>query len=301
MLEHLNMSSNDFSVSIVIVTYEETELLNSTLISIFKSISAIKSQASYEIVIVDNSRSESVQKYLFNSEFFDKIKFIHNAKNGFGLANNIGTINSSGDFLMFINPDVVISEDFFSNLEKRLNITSSFFYAPVQYSKNGKRGLSFYFIDEFSFFSEILIKFLNSILYFDNNKMYLSGAFLILRREDFLRVGMFDENLFMYYEEPDLSKRLFKIGVKAKLIRDLNYFHYGGGSSSKLGIDMERIRIQTFKLYSLKWGINYIKALKKMLFSSLIKYILLSKTKFIDSSKADFHKKVIDQLREHLK
>lgn len=295
------MSRNNISVAIVIVAYEEIELLSATLISLFESISENESLTSYEIIIVDNSKTELVRNFILNAEFSDSVKYIHNKKNGFGLANNIGAINSSGDFLLFINPDISVSRGFFVSLEKKINIEDRFFYAPIQYSNRERKGLSFYYIDKFSFLSDLLIKFFNFIGYFDNNKMYLSGALLVLRREDFFLAGMFDEKLFMYYEEPDLTKRLFSIGVKAKLIKDIRYSHYGGGSSSQLGIDMEKIRIETFQVYSKKWGINYVKALKEMYYSSLIKYFIFSAAIIKDSSKADFHKKFIQLLKGKIK
>lgn len=290
------MSSNNFSVAIVIVAYEEIELLGVTLSSLIESLVESESLASYEIIIVDNSRTDLVHKYILNAEFSYSVKYIHNKKNGFGLANNIGAINSNGDYLLFINPDISVPKGFFSSLEKKINIGERFFYAPVQYSNKGEKGLSFYYIDKFSLLSEILIKLFNFIGYFDNSKMYLSGALLILRREDFFLAGMFDEKLFMYYEEPDLTKRLLSIGVKAKLMKDISYSHYGGGSSSHLGIDMEEIRIQSFHVYSKKWGINYVKALKEMYFSSLIKYFIFSTAIIKDSSKAEYHKNFIQLL-----
>lgn len=60
---------------------------------------------------------------------------------------------------------------------------------------------------------------------------WVSGAALLLPREEVLAVGGFDEGYFMYTEEVDLQLRLRERGIPALLDADLTVVHAGGGSS----------------------------------------------------------------------
>lgn len=59
------------------------------------------------------------------------------------------------------------------------------------------------------------------------------GAAIILLREDFLNVGMFDERLFMYYEDTDLSFRIRKTGKKIMFCPTSVVRHVHTGSSGE--------------------------------------------------------------------
>lgn len=48
--------------------------------------------------------------------------------------------------------------------------------------------------------------------------MYIAGADLFVRRDAFCEAGKFDENIFMYYEEPDLIRRLRKVKKDCKIV-----------------------------------------------------------------------------------
>jgi GT2 family glycosyltransferase len=119
--------------------------------------------------------------------------------------------------------------------------------------------------------------------------MYLSGAFLIIRRVDFLNIGMFDERLFMYFEEPDLTKRLLRNYVVAKFLNNIYFIHHGGGASLSLGLKREEIRMDTLKIYCEKWKINYIKALQQLYISAKFKSHLYSTILFNDHSKSKYN------------
>jgi GT2 family glycosyltransferase len=283
------MKINKITSSIIIVAYEEIFFLNKTITSIIDSLIYENKVSNYEIVIVDNSKTTLVEDYLEITDFNLQIKYIRNSKNGFGTANNLGVINSEGDFLFFINPDVIVSKSFFNLVQEELDITMKCFYAPRQLDQNGKKSISYYFIDKFRLFDDLSLKFLNKIAYFNPYKMYLSGAFLIIRRVDFLNIGMFDERLFMYFEEPDLTKRLLRNYVVAKFLNNINFIHHGGGSSLSLGLKREEIRMDTLKIYCEKWGIDYIKALQELYKSAKFKSYLYSTILFSNPSRSKYN------------
>ncbi|MCD4669821.1 MAG: glycosyltransferase, partial [Actinomycetia bacterium] len=94
-------------LSIIIVSYNQLRLLKRCINSIYKWTKSIK----FEVIVVDNDSKEvGIDSYLdSSSKSRDDFKFIKNrANHGFAAANNTGYRNSSGDFVVFLNPDTVL-------------------------------------------------------------------------------------------------------------------------------------------------------------------------------------------------
>ncbi len=62
---------------------------------------------------------------------------------------------------------------------------------------------------------------------------YLTGAFLLVRRDAFDRVGGFDEDFFLYYEEVDLCYRLRREGFKTVFVPSVVIEHQVGGATDE--------------------------------------------------------------------
>lgn len=62
---------------------------------------------------------------------------------------------------------------------------------------------------------------------------WVQGAFLVMRTEDFLEVGMFDPATFLYAEEPILAERLKAIGKQMYYENSVSILHYEGGTIVK--------------------------------------------------------------------
>lgn len=59
---------------------------------------------------------------------------------------------------------------------------------------------------------------------------WVQGSFLLVRRSDFERVGMFDPHTFLYSEEPILAERLKRIGKRMYYEASVEILHYEGGT-----------------------------------------------------------------------
>lgn len=62
---------------------------------------------------------------------------------------------------------------------------------------------------------------------------WVQGSFMLIDAQVFKEVGMFDENTFLYYEEPILAEKLLLIGKSMYFDSDVEIAHYEGGSTKR--------------------------------------------------------------------
>ena len=105
---------------------------------------------------------------------------------------------------------------------------------------------------------------------------YVQGSFMFVRASDFNDVGGFDTNIFLYYEETDLCKRLEKIGKSSYMIPDAKYIHYHGASTpqniaikTELKISLLYIIRKHYGYISFWFLLNYLRI--NYIFSTLFK------------------------------
>src|SRR5262245_57634270 len=95
-------------LSIIIVNYNVKHFLEQCLYSVEKAIAGMKA----EIIVVDNHSSDNSVEYLLPK--FPGVRFIANKENlGFAKACNQGLKESSGNYVLFLNPDTIVPEDCF--------------------------------------------------------------------------------------------------------------------------------------------------------------------------------------------
>ena len=200
---------------------------------------------------------------------------------GFGQANNIGAKLASGKYLIFLNPDTLLIEPIFLfTINKFENNKDLSLFGLKLVNNNLKSNISIGFIDKHSMFHGFIIKILNKFNIFLNDMMFISGANLFIKRNEFIKAGMFDENIFMYYEESDLIKRIKKQGGKIGFFKSKKIIHLEGKTSDNLNTQL--IRLNSAKYYSKKYNLNFNKQIKQELLNNKVKlylYILFNKNK----------------------
>ncbi|MBI5229253.1 glycosyltransferase, partial [Candidatus Micrarchaeota archaeon] len=104
-------------VSVVILNWNGRDYLESCIRSVLG-----QDYKWVEVVVVDNGSGDgSVElvKRLFLGKGFGKVKLVENGVNlGYCVGNNIGVRNSVGEFVVTLNPDVVLEKDFVSEALK---------------------------------------------------------------------------------------------------------------------------------------------------------------------------------------
>lgn len=220
-------------VSIIIPNYNGLFFLK-------KCIRAIERQTykNIETVVVDNNSTDQTVIYL--KKKYPKVKIIKNKlNNGFAKANNQGAIKAIGDYLFFLNNDTELINNTVEILLKSYKPKSilSAYQIPSRNTKiQGRAGAG---MDIFGYpYSNQSDKRKTKLFYAD-------GAALFLKKSDFIELGMFDEQLFMFIEDVDLSWRAQLRGFTIISCWDAKLYHYHGGTA-KLDLNSSKQYISSY-------------------------------------------------------
>jgi len=251
-------------VSVVIVTYNSTGLLKECLDSIF-FYNDIGEQL--EVLVVDNN-SQDIDKLkrLIVSEA-NSVRLIENTINGgYGQGNNLGIREALGDIIMIMNPDVRLRESIFNKAIKRLDSAANCVLLGMkQWDTNLNRGESYRMDDPYSFFLKdiVTVKISNMLDCFDPSRMYISGACFFVKKQEFELVGLFDEKIFMYYEECDIKRRIINTFGKGSIRYDkkLSYIH--AHPCVKFDSKSDKRLLDSLMYFSQKYNLNLDKVKRK--------------------------------------
>jgi len=240
-------------LSVVIVNYNVKYFLEQCLHTAIKAASRLSS----EIIVVDNDSVDGSCQMV--EEKFPEVKLIANKENlGFSKANNQAIRISKGEYILLLNPDTVVEEDSFQKIVEFMDRTPDAGGLGVKmidgkgrFLPESKRGLptpevAFWKMFGFSRLFPRSKRFGQYHLgYLDNNQIHevdvLAGAFMLLRRETLAKVGLLDEDYFMYGEDIDLSYRITKGGYKNYYFPETTILHYKGESTKKGSVNYVKV------------------------------------------------------------
>ena len=214
-------------IAVVIVTYNSERHIYDCLESVFKYNDI---DNALEVIVVDNcSKEYETMAANLNTRYADKVKVIHNTKNGgYGQGNNVGIREASAPVIMIMNPDVRMCEPVFDmvygTFERNPNVVM---YSLTQKNGQGRLGRSTGWTNRvYPYIAEPLRYVTGKLNLYWQRYMYFSGACFFVRKCAFDEVGLFDENIFMYNEEDDIHGRFIRQkGVKIVYDRKHDYVH----------------------------------------------------------------------------
>lgn len=242
-------------ISIIIVSYNTQEFTKKCIDSIYKSkLNDLK----YEIIVVDNASSDNTVKIL--KKHFPKIICIENKDNfGFSKACNQGVRDSSGRYLLFLNPDTEVDKDtipyMISFMEKNKEAGASTCFVKLPSGKlddGAHRGFptpwnSFcYFLGLSRLFPQSKLFSGYTLGHLDLTKTHevdsAVGAFMIVRRIAGDDTRWWDEDYFFYGEDIDFCYKLKEKGWKIYFVPKVSVLHHKGVSG---GIKKQSKHIST--------------------------------------------------------
>lgn len=241
-----------YDVAAILINYNSNNYTKNCIESIIDKTS---NSINYQIIIIDNASEKedfsSLKSYI-ESKRYSNVQLIRSAINlGFGSGNMLGIHYSNANYLAFINNDSLLSNDCLSIIYTKMTQNPDFgICGPLAYKEDGSLlpTLDHYASPAKEILGRKLLEKLNPKKYPNRKKIYsepkrgqfISGSFMVIKAEDFNIVGGFDTNLFLYFEETDLCKRLEKIEKYAYLIPNAKYVHFHGVSTpSSIEIKIE--------------------------------------------------------------
>lgn len=227
-------------VSIIVLNWNGVNFLKNCLKSLNKL-----TYKSLEIIIVDNGSTDGSQKFI--KENYPKFILIENKKNyGFAEGNNIGFRASKGKYILFLNNDTVVTPNFLEPLVDDCENDSKIGCIQPQIRLLNEKNL----LDEAGGY----MSFTGFMYHYGYRKNYnlskynlkrdifsAKGACIMLPKKALDRVGVFDKDFFIFFEESDLCFRLWLAGYKVVYEpRSIMYHAVGGDTTASDKYKFER-------------------------------------------------------------
>ncbi len=187
-------------VSLILVTYNSAALLA----DFAAALACDKNMPSYELIAVDNASYDAPWHQLPGATWI-----VLPTNIGYGGACNRGAVQATGEYLIFLNPDIAVREGWLHQLIAHLEAHPEVAcIAPETLYPGEQRTLHAGIAD----------------------RPTLPGAALMMRRSDWVALGGFDETIFLYWEDTDLCWRAQQSGRRTVVACDTAIDHTRGGS-----------------------------------------------------------------------
>lgn len=231
-------------ISVVIVSYNVKYYLAQCVLSVERSLLA----AGAEIIVVDNASADGSADYIESQ--FPKVRLIRNKENlGFARANNLAAGEAKGEYLLFLNPDTIVSEHtlgecvaFMDSNPKAGAIGVRMCNSDGSFAPESRRSLPTLSVSfcKMTGLCRLFPKSKNLgryyLGYLDKREInrieVVSGAYMMVRKDVFHSIGGFDQAFFMYGEDIDISYRILQTGYQNWYLPAL-IIHYKGESTVK--------------------------------------------------------------------
>lgn len=301
-------------ISIIMVNYNTIELTKSAINSIAEKTIGLD----YEIILVDNNSEDGSHEF-FSNLGLKNLKYIQSGCNlGFGKANNLGYKESKGNYIFLLNTDTLLINNAIKILydvikkdrkigvvggnlyDENINPTHSFL--KESYSLKTEIYTNFGFV--FNRLKKIIRIFLkdkqdNRVFNHTGKIMkvgYISGADMLINRECIEKVGFFDPDFFMYFEETELTSRIKKIGYEVLSVPEAKIIHLQGKSIKFKEQKIRMFNESKFKYFEKVYGDKSVaKVYTINQISNYLKFILTfnkNYLKIIEINKKIFKSKI---------
>lgn len=204
-------------MDIVYVTYNSERWIDKCFKSLLISDVDLKD---INVYVVDNASTDNSVELLYKAksrmrDSLGNFEIIESKGNlGFGKGNNLGFLAGDSEVVCFFNIDTEILENTLSELKRSI--------------KNSERDVAMWELRQFPYEHPKLYDAITL------ECLWSSGAAFAVRREVYQQLGGFDEKIFMYAEDVDLSWRLRSFGYKIKYVPKAIIMHYSYEEAGKI-------------------------------------------------------------------
>ncbi|MBI4159676.1 glycosyltransferase family 2 protein [Candidatus Wolfebacteria bacterium] len=261
-------------LAIQIVNFRTKQYLQLFLGDIFSDLK--NSPLRYEVLIVDNNSGDTFDdlQELYQSK---PIRFLRVSSNrGFGAGHNFLAQQSTSAYILILNPDLKFMES--NTIGRSIDVlrgsgNMTVAMGPKLFNKDGPQPWDH---GDFSVVEKLFGLWPGSVWYNRNKALlvaWVSGAFLLTRRDAFEALGGFDENLFLYKEDEDLCLRLRERGCQILYDPAIRVFHHGSVVAKKEQFFNESNRYYIEKHFKRR------RRKSKLIFYYILKYYFMIRSK----------------------
>ncbi len=258
-------------VGIVILNYNNTKDIKECVDSVVQHIDL----SDVKILVVDNGSKDDVcndvECYLKEkfgeiqdarnndtSATLGKVSYLKLSQNlGYARGNNAGLEylyrDPEIDYVMILNSDIIITQDFMPALKDHLNGDKNVaVVSPLLYKRNGDidyccarkalnksdllKTFSYLFSRQYAnaLDNQKILKFSSNFLNQSAIEIEMpSGSCMMFKKPILQKIGGFDPNTFLYYEENILFQKIKNLGMKSVLLPNVSCIHTGGATTTK--------------------------------------------------------------------
>lgn len=214
-------------LSIITLTYNKLEYTKKFIESLYKY------TKDFELIIVDNGSTDGTVEYL---KTIPDIKLIENKENqGFSKGNNQGIEIAEGEFIGFLNNDILLYPNWFEEVERVFQSENAAFVSPKHvnpsYDNTNEKDYINYFKKQS--FSKKYEKTFDEAVF----------SCVITKREVIDKIGTFDENYSpAFFEDNDFKIRAIQEGYGVFVVNSVCFFHFGSVTSKSFSAGFEKNR-----------------------------------------------------------
>lgn len=258
----------DVDLSILIVTYNSAAVIGALLTRLASELAPL----SAEVVLVDNaSHDRTAQLVRRDHPWVQLVASEHNL--GFAAGNNLAARHARGRLLVLLNPDAWPEDGVLARSLSLMDAHPEVGLAGARlFSVDGRDQPSARMfpglVQEGLVLSGLAARFARSRWFGHLDRTWadpaepaavdwVPGAFALVRREQFLALGGFDERFFLYYEEVDLCRRIRAAGLRVQYWPELQVRHIGGASARSVASQAVEHHGSQLTLWRARSGLLY--------------------------------------------
>jgi GT2 family glycosyltransferase len=224
-------------VSVILVNWNSHELTEAAV----NSLRVHEKTISLEIIVVDNASTDGSAENLEKN--LTDIRVIRGTENeGFARGNNRGVAMATGKYVLLLNSDTIFQESVLPTCLQVLQTRGPVIVGCRLLNADGSLQLS---AEGFPRLRELILEIFMTTEMIQRRKLralppkgsrpsvvdWLCGAFLLVERETYVRLGGLSPNIFMYGEDTEFCWRAAKSGIPSIYVPDVAITHIGNGTA----------------------------------------------------------------------